>query len=361
MLPPVDPIIFQRNPNFELLYKDLITRKLNANGSTRDTKKQRIHDEIRRVSLRLNRLALIIAACLALPSPSLLTNIQSCCFLHKLTAAYISKKAEWMGLMFSQNLKIARTHSISKQILANSLSDLPSRAPDLPAELNAVVEVATAQLSGHVLEEDREILSGDIEFFIKNMAAISEALSAQLVIIVDCLCQIAAPKSPLATSELSTVASSIHQKVTVSQPQDSKEAHTNLTNTAISSLATHRQFLESSIRILEQTQHGALARHTRSSAEILHVRSILLGLQSKIYTFIHPPPPEFVAALKEFKKQQGTDGRLLNDREALARRELDLYRRAGEKAMRDLARRKNILSWDIYKTEDEIEKLEQGK
>lgn len=50
MLPPVDPRVLERNPNFEVLYKDLTTRKLNPDGSTRDTKKQRMHDEIRRVS-----------------------------------------------------------------------------------------------------------------------------------------------------------------------------------------------------------------------------------------------------------------------------------------------------------------------
>jgi hypothetical protein len=50
MLPPVDPRVLERNPNFDVLYKDLTTRKLNLNGSTRDTKKQRMHDEIRRVS-----------------------------------------------------------------------------------------------------------------------------------------------------------------------------------------------------------------------------------------------------------------------------------------------------------------------
>lgn len=51
MLPPVDPSILQQNPNFSTLYKDLCTRKLNPDGSTRDTKKQRIHDEIRTVSI----------------------------------------------------------------------------------------------------------------------------------------------------------------------------------------------------------------------------------------------------------------------------------------------------------------------
>lgn len=50
MLPPMDPAVLERNPNFEILYKDLCTRKMNPDGSTRDTKKQRVHDEIRRVS-----------------------------------------------------------------------------------------------------------------------------------------------------------------------------------------------------------------------------------------------------------------------------------------------------------------------
>jgi hypothetical protein len=54
MLPPIDPHVLERNPNFDVLYKDLISRKLNPDGSTRDTKKQRMHDEIRKVSLRFD-------------------------------------------------------------------------------------------------------------------------------------------------------------------------------------------------------------------------------------------------------------------------------------------------------------------
>ena len=49
MLPPVEPAVLERNPNFEVLYKDLCARKLNPDGSTRDTKKQRMHAEIRQV------------------------------------------------------------------------------------------------------------------------------------------------------------------------------------------------------------------------------------------------------------------------------------------------------------------------
>lgn len=70
---------------------------------------------------------------------------------------------------------------------------------------------------------------------------------------------------------------------------------------------------------------------------------MLLGLQAKIHTLLHPPPAEFVDALKEFRKGLGGGKRALWDREALARRELELYGKAGEKGMRDLARRKEGL------------------
>lgn len=83
----------------------------------------------------------------------------------------------------------------------------------------------------------------------------------------------------------------------------------------------------------------------------------MLNLQSKIHTFSNPPPPEFVAALKEFKRQQGSGEKALRDRESLAKRELELYERAGERGMRDLARRKVGLEKEIERMEREIEKL----
>lgn len=74
----------------------------------------------------------------------------------------------------------------------------------------------------------------------------------------------------------------------------------------------------------------------------------------------HAPPPEFVAALKEFKKSQGSGEKALRDREGMARRELELYKRAGEKGMRDLAKRKEWLVSEIGGVEAEASKLENG-
>jgi hypothetical protein len=244
--------------------------------------------------------------------------------------------------------------------LIHSLSDLPSRAADLPPELHSVIEIVTAQLNGHVPDSDREILSSDIDFFLDNISTISDALSTQLSVIVEYLCKVADPKSPPAISNLSAKATSLHQTATQDLPSELSSARIFLINTTSTLLTTHLSVLSTSIRILEQTQHGALARHTKSSAELLHMRATVLGLQAKMHTFAHPPPPEFVAALKEFKKAQGTGEKALKDREALAKRELELYDKAGEKGMRDLARRKEWLESELSGVENEVQKLETG-
>lgn len=259
-----------------------------------------------------------------------------------------------------QSLTDVRINLISSQILVQSLSDLPSRAADLPPEFHSVVEIVTAQLNGHVPEFDREILSSDIDFFLDNITAVSDALSIQLCVIVEYLCKIADPKSPPAISSLSGTASSLQQSATQVLPEHLATVKINLTNTMTALLTTHLAVLSTSIRILEQTQHGALARHTKSTAELLHARATVLGLQAKIHTLAHPPPPEFVTALKEYKKSQGTGERALKDREALARKELELYEKAGEKGMRDLATRKVWLESEIKSVEGEIQKLEHG-
>lgn len=174
------------------------------------------------------------------------------------------------------------------------------------------------------------------------------------------LCKIADPKSPPAISNLSTKTNALLNDATQALPHDLATARIELTNTITTLLSTHLTLLSTSIRILEQTQHGALARHTKSSAELLHTRAAVLGLQAKIHTFAHPPPPEFVAAIKEFKKRQGSGEKVLRDREGMARQGLELYEKAGEKGMRDLARRKVWLEGEIEGVEGEIRTLENG-
>jgi hypothetical protein len=219
----------------------------------------------------------------------------------------------------------------------------------------------TAQLSGHIPASDREILSGDLDVFLGNVNVISEAISSQLDTVGELLCRIADPVKTPAAEQLVSKAVGLQDAATKDLPKELSDAHVHLANTAYAVLSIHRQVLENSIRILEQTMHGSLARATKAKAEFLHSRATLLGLQARIHTLMHPPPAEFVAALKNYKASQGSSERELKDREAMARKALELYDKAGEKALKDIARRAVYLRQEIARTEDEIERLERGE
>jgi len=104
MLPPVDPAVLKRNPNFEILYNDLLTRKLNPEGSTRDTKKQRVHDEIRKVGccillLNYNTSFHFVTLCICFKSASRLSSV--CAVnLHIVTLASLEPAPESSILHF---------------------------------------------------------------------------------------------------------------------------------------------------------------------------------------------------------------------------------------------------------------------
>jgi hypothetical protein len=263
-------------------------------------------------------------------------------------------------LTCKQTLSTTRQTLLTSQILITTLSSLPSKATDLPQELHSIIDLVTAQLHGHIPFSDREILSGDIDSFLSNISSIANALSVQLSVVTEYLCKIADPVRPPAISELNTRANSLQDQAMRKLPQDLQDAHLHLINSASALLLTHSSLLSASIRILEQTQHGALSRHTKSSAEFLHTKATLLGLQARIHMLSHPPPAEFVTALKEFKKSQGSGERSLKDRESLAKSELRAYTAAGEKGMKDLAKRKAYLVEEVGRTQQEVGKLERG-
>lgn len=269
-----------------------------------------------------------------------------------------------LGLLLTQpqSLDTARSTFLSTQLLIDTLIALPLRAPTLPDELHACIDLVSTLLSGQTPEaSDREILSGDVTVFLDNIDIIASAISSQLETTTSHLCSIAAPLSSLPLASLSTKAENLITAAALELPEELTVALTELTNTLISLLALRKQVLEASIRVLEQTSHGSLARHTKARAELLHSRATLLGLQARCYSYGHPPPAEFVSALKEFRKSQGSGERALRDREALARQSLKLYDQAGEKGIRELAKRKAYLDAETERMEREIKSLEHGK
>ncbi|KAF1977773.1 hypothetical protein BU23DRAFT_526280 [Bimuria novae-zelandiae CBS 107.79] len=307
MLPAVEPKILESNPNFEVLYKDLCARKLNADGSTRDTKKQRIHEGIR------------------------------------------------------QDLITLRTKLHTFQLLIQTLATLSSRSATLPQDLHYPIDLVTAQLTGQIAASDREVLAADTQVFLSNIDIIVSALSDQLSTTASLLCKIADPMQPPEIDDLLAKAEELRNAATLALPKDLADEKVHLANTAYTLLNLHLQLLQTSILILERTQHGALARATSTQAEHIAARASLLGLQARIHTHTHPPPAEFVKALKNFKAEQGSNEAKLRDREGLARKTLELYGRAGERGMKDLAARKTVLLSEIARMEKEVEGLEHGE
>jgi hypothetical protein len=250
-----------------------------------------------------------------------------------------------------QNLTKARIDALTTQILTTALTTLPSKAPTLPTDLHACIDIVAAQLSGQIPDADRDILAGDVASFLDNADIIASALSTYFTATTTPLRHLTSPLTPPATGDLCARATALCETATRTLPADLSSARLALALSATTLLSTHRACLEHGIRTLEQTQHGVLARHTRSRADEMHARATLLGLQARLHSLARPPPAEFVRALKAFRKGQGVGERGLRDREALARRELSLYGR--EAGLRELARRKVELVRAIERAEGE--------
>ncbi|KAF1836875.1 hypothetical protein BDW02DRAFT_637620 [Decorospora gaudefroyi] len=298
MLPPVDPEVLQRNPNFEVLYADLCTRKLNPDGSTRDTKRQRVNDEIRKALTK-----------------ALTTH-------HK-------------------------TH-----LLTQTLTTLPSQSPSLPPTLHPTTDLLSAYLHHQIPPADTPlVLPPHLALLDAHPQAIGTSLSTQLTHLATTLQTLTAPH-PLPTS-----ATTLVKQATSTLPHQLQTAHTTLIQTFTTTLQTHTHLNKTYIRTQEQTQHGALSRHTRSSADLIHARATLLRIQADIHALVHAPPLQIVRGVG---KGLRAEERALTEREGLARRALEVYGGVGARGVRELAGRKRGVEREVERVEGEVRGLEGG-
>ena len=87
-------------------------------------------------------------------------------------------------------------------------------------------------------------------------------------------------------ADLPDRATDLQDAATQGLPSEIAHQRFALANLAHEVLSMHRQILESSIKIMEQTMHGSVARHTKSKAEMLGSKVRLLGLQARyVYAF----------------------------------------------------------------------------
>ncbi|KAK8217235.1 hypothetical protein M8818_001488 [Zalaria obscura] len=224
MLPQVDPPVLANNPRFETLWKDLCSSKLTADNSS-----QSVHVPTRKQ--------------------------------HEAT---------------KKNLHDVRATVAKRDILKDALRHVAYNGKYLPQEIEDAVRIVVSDIEGEFTADDQDIVQEEKEYFLSNMDKVAPQVSAQLH---RNLTQLALLSGPDATSSLPETLANLNNSVTNAHATLSR-SRIALANESTALLATYRTLLETTIRHLEQTLHGSVARGTRTQAE--HLAAVAEAMGKKL-------------------------------------------------------------------------------
>ncbi|KAK0328067.1 hypothetical protein LTR82_001586 [Friedmanniomyces endolithicus] len=247
MLPPVESSVLVTNPKFEVLYRDLCANKLDKNGTSKlDVKSQKERDALR---LELYRMCL---------------------------------------------------EDAKREVIRASLRDAAYRDDALPDDLRELVALAAAILGGEVSNEDRELVNAELESFNvrskmsgtlsiyeyrlivhvqTRTTAIGTAISKRWNEDASTLRQLLGIEAHRAATSIPQTIQNLKMSTSKSQLQ-LDHSRLALAGNIDHFHALHRQILESSIRILEQTIHGSVARSAKAKTEYL--ATVAEGMEKKV-------------------------------------------------------------------------------
>lgn len=227
MLPPIPPSVLERNPRFNQLYKDISPSRLNPDATTRLIKQQRAQADI------------------------------------------------------EKQLQVLRKEALQIDVLRNAFLHI---AKDLPSEIRMSCMIVAGNLRGGLSSTELEILNEVIEPFNSNVKSIGAAISASLKHLVASLASLIAAEEgrEIKPSDLTQVPANSAKLLSqnVATAQKIAQLRTRVTDLSDQINSTHREILEASVRILEQTLHGSVARGMRAKAE--HLAVVAKGLDLKI-------------------------------------------------------------------------------
>ncbi|KAK1810436.1 hypothetical protein LTR12_015204 [Friedmanniomyces endolithicus] len=226
MLPPVDASVVVANPKFEVLYRDLCANKLNENGTSKlDVKAQKerdaLHEELYRICLEDAR----------------------------------------------------------REVIRASLEASAYRDDSLPADLRELVALAAAMLGSEVWDEDSNIVNAELESFNTHTTPIGTAISKRLNEDARTLRQLLRLGCHQSATSITQTIQHLQTSTSTSQAQLDR-ARLALAGNIEHFHTLHRQILETSIRILEQTIHGSVARSTKAKTEYL--ATVAEGMNKKV-------------------------------------------------------------------------------
>ncbi|KAI6846808.1 hypothetical protein KC332_g2795 [Hortaea werneckii] len=307
MLPLADTTILGANPKFAALYRDLSSNKLNADGTSKlDAKALKEHEA------------------------------------------------------FEKDIQAAQVKSAKRQIIQSGLSDLVYRGDELPEELQDLVGITAASLAGDIGDEDKDIIADELESFHEYALRIAEAISKNIQKDTTALASLLSPENAPRVEELANTIHKIQENLASSTSRLS-ELRISLAQEIPSVHELYREIIETSIRILEQTIHGSVARGTKAKADYLAVvaegMSKKLALQhgqlmQQIYT------PEIQETLRN--KQDDLDAESLSLKRKVREMDERLAAYRQERGMKQMVGEYAELMRETERVEREIDRLETG-
>ncbi|KAK8174177.1 hypothetical protein IWX90DRAFT_165881 [Phyllosticta citrichinensis] len=310
MLPPLDPSIFERNPRFKALYDDLSQNKLNADASTKNSKKQIQAERAR------------------------------------------------------EEVNAKQTNAAKTNIIGSTLDHVAWKDARLPEEMHEVTVIAADQVNRRISKNHQDILEPDLEFFKENIESVSALLEDSITSTALQLCRIIDPVSTddLDCSLLDDPPHILGRQQEIEAQSSSLGAYrAHLSDLAASIMQAQAELMEVVVRIMEQTAHGTLARFLRAKAE--HLAAVSEGLEKKlsIVTLSQETPASLQMALKKYKEHVSREKSELEHRGEIASDKLNAFDEAGKgrgDMMRQIAQRYVEIEAEIQKVQREMEKLD---
>ncbi|KAK5120229.1 hypothetical protein LTR85_006435 [Meristemomyces frigidus] len=304
MLPPVDASIMASNPRFDALYRDLCANKLNADGSSR-----------------------------------------------------LDTKAVKERQAFDEDLHKARIEVARRATVTTQLQNLRYYGEKLPDELQDLVGLTAATLSGGVAADDQEVVADELERLQEHARTLAKVLSKQLEQDANALAKLLVVETAPSHSGLPASLAKLIG--------DTASSRTNLADSRlllardVSALHDlYRQVMQASIRVLEQTIHGSVARGTKAKAEHLAVvaegMSKKLSLQyGQLIQQVYSPDTQEMLRAKAQELEAETS--VLRRRVREAEEKVAEYRQA--RGMKDMVREYAEIMTETQKVRDEVERL----
>lgn len=218
--------------------------------------------------------------------------------------------------------------------------------------------IAAATLSGEIGDEDREIVNDELERLQEEVGPIARALSKQFTTDATTLCRLLAHGNPLPIADMPRAVENLKTDIQTSHSRLA-QLRLGLAEEVQALHALYRQVLETSIRILEQTIHGSVARGTKAKADYLAIMaegmSKKLSLQhSQLLQQVYSA--EVQDALKTKAAALREESMVLRRKIREAEEKLEEYRRA--KGVQGMVREYAEILKETAKVREEVARLE---